>query len=308
MTALEWLLESDPAIRWQAMRSLTDEPAEIVIAERARVATEGWGATLLAGQGPGGYWGGEAPNPEWASLQTLLLLRDLGLDPRSERAGRAVALVRANVTWHGVLPQDAAWHGRPLFSGEVEPCINGRVVAVGSYFGQNVQSVVDRLLGEQLSDGGWNCEAERGSTRGSFHTTINVLEGLLEHEHGARDSAESRAARLRGQEYILERRLFRRLSTGKIVDPGFTQFSFPTGYHYDVLRGLDYLRSATAIPDKRIKEAVDLVVRRRGKDGRWPLQNLHPDQLDFDMGEREGEPSRWITLRAMRVLRWAHAG
>ncbi len=192
----------------------------------------------------------------------------------------------------------------PFFVGEVEPCINGRVVAIGAYFGQDVQSVVDRLLGEQMADGGWNCEQEHGSTRGSFHTTINVLEGLLEHERATGGTGELKAAQLRGQEYLLKRRLLRRLSSGEIVDPAFTHFSFPTGYHYDVLRGLDYLRVAEVEPDQRVGEAISLIESRRDADGRWPLENPHPDQLDIEMDERGGKPSRWNTLRGRRVLRW----
>jgi len=303
MNAVEWLLESDPAIRWQVLRDLTDVPAEEVAAERMKVATEGYGSRLLALQGDDGQWGGDTSNPEWVSLRTLLLLCDMGLDPTSDKARRAVALVSDNVTWQGVLPQDAAWHGKPLFAGEVEPCINGRVVTIGSYFGQDVQGIVDRLLGEQMTDGGWNCEQENGSTRGSFHTTINVLEGLLEHERATGGSPAVTAARERGQEYLLERQLLRRLSTGEIIDPAFTQFSFPTGYHYDVLRGLDYLRSAVA-PDERVAEAIDLVASKRDRDGRWLLENVHPDELQAERDAGEGRPSRWNTLRALRVLRW----
>ena len=304
MPTAEWLLDSDPAIRWQVMRDLTDSPADEVAAERAKVATHGWGAQLLALQGADGQWGSTTPNPEWISIRTLLLLRDMGLDPASEEAGRAVGMARDSVTWKGWLPQDAAWHGKPLFSGEVEPCINGRVVSIGSYFGQDVQGVVDRLLGEQMADGGWNCEQERGSTRGSFHTTINVLEGLLEHERATGGTPAVTAVRERGQEYLLERRMLRRRSNGEVIDPAFTQFSFPTGYHYDVLRGLEYLRAARVTTDARAAEAIDLVESKRDADGRWPLENPHEGELDFDMGEGAGKPSRWITLRAMRVLRW----
>ncbi len=197
-SVIHWLLDSDPSICWQALRDLTDAPDAEVVAERARVTTEGWGAALLEGQGADGFWRIGTSNPEWVTLQTLLLLRGLGLDPMSEQARRAVDMVRDNVRWQGVLPQDAAWHDRPLFAGEVEPCINGRVVAVGAYFGQDVQGIVERLLGEQMADGGWNCEQERGSTRGSFHTTICVLEGLLEYEQ-ATASASVTIARERGQ-------------------------------------------------------------------------------------------------------------
>jgi hypothetical protein len=306
-SVIQWLLDSDPSIRWQVMRDLTNASEEDVKAERGKVATEGWGAQLLSDQSADGYWGAGSSNPEWVSLQTLLLLRDMGLDPTSEEARHAVARVRDNVTWQGVLPQDAAWHGKPLFSGEVEPCINGRVVTVGSYFGQHVQGIVDRLLGEQMSDGGWNCEQERGSTRGSIHTTICVLEGLLEHERATGGSPAVLAAREWGQGYLLERRMLRSLSMGEVIDPAWTQFSFPTGYHYDVLRGLEYFRSAGVRPDARLSEAIDLVVSKRDMDGRWLLENVHPNQLDAEPGVTEGQPSRWNTLRALRVLDWYSA-
>jgi len=309
VSVIDWLLESDPAIRWQAMRDLADAPADQVAAQRARVATEGWGPKLLALRGDGGLWGTGTPEPEWISLLALLMLRDMGLDPSSDEARNAIGLVRDNATWHSRGP----WHGTPVFAGEVEPCINGRVVTVGSYFGVAVTGIVERLLGEQMADGGWNCEQENGSTRGSFHTTINVLEGLLEHERVTGRSAEVAAALQRGQEYLLERRMLRRLSSGVLIDPAFEQFSFPTGWHYDALRGLDYLRAAGVTPDARVAEAVDLVRSKRDAQGRLPLENAHESEmvnarlrdLGFDMDEREGRPSRWNTLRALRVLRWA---
>lgn len=307
-STIEWLLDSDPAIRWQALRDLTNALDEEVTAERAKVAIEGWGAQLLADQGADGYWGAGDAHPEWVSLRALLLLHDLGLDPTSEEARRAVACVRENVTWQGVLPQDAAWHGKPFFAGEVEPCINGRVVAVGAYFGEDVQGIVDRLLGEQMADGGWNCEQERGSTRGSFHTTICVLEGLLEYERATGGSPAMTAARTRGQEYLLERRMLRHLSSGEVIDPTWTQFAFPTGYHYDVLRGLEYLRRAGIRPDARLAEAIDLVASKRDAHGRWPLENVQADELEAEPDVAEGQPSRWNTLRALRVLNWYAAG
>ena len=309
MSVIDWLLNSDPAIRWQAMRDLTDAPADRVAAERARVATEGWGARLLALRREDGLWHTGTSDSEWPSLLALSMLRDMGLDASSEVARKAIRLVRDNATWHSRGP----WHGNPVFAGEVEPCINGRVVTVGSYFGVDVIGIVERLLGEQMADGGWNCEQENGSTRGSFHTTINVLEGLLEHERATGGSAEVTAARERGQEYLLERRMLRRLSSGELIDPAFTLFSFPTGWHYDVLRGLDYLRAAGVPPDARVAEAIDLVRSKRDAEGRFPLENPHESEmvtarvrdLGFDMDEREGRPSRWNTLRALRLLHWA---
>jgi hypothetical protein len=312
MNALDWLLDSDPAIRWQAMRDLTDAPADQVAAERARVATEGWGARLLALQREDGLWDAGTPEPEWISLLALLMLRDMGLDASSKAAGKAIGLFRDTATWHSRGP----WHGTPVFAGEVEPCINGRVVTVGSYFGQDVTGIVERLLGEQMADGGWNCEQENGSTRGSFHTTINVLEGLLEHERVTGGSAEVTAARERGHEYLLERGMLRRLSSGELIDKAYTLFSFPTGWHYDALRGLDYLRTAGVTPDAHVAEAIDLVRSKRDAEGRWPLESPHESEmvnarvrdLAFDMDEREGRPSRWNTLRAMRVLDWSERG
>src|SRR5438876_171663 len=282
------------------MRDLTDAPADQVAAERARVATEGWGARLLALRREDGLWHTGTSDSEWPSLLALSMLRDMGLDASSEVARNAIRLVRDNATWHSRGP----WHGNPVFAGEVEPCINGRVVTVGSYFGVDVIGIVDRLLGEQMGDGGWNCQQENGSTRGSFHTTIEVLDGLLEYERATGGPPEVRAARLRGQEYLLERRMLRRLSTGEVINPDWTQFSYPTYWHYDVLRGLDYLRAAGAVPDERVTEAIDLVKSKRDADGRWPLENPHPGRLHFAMDEGEGRPSWWNTLRAMRVLRW----
>ena len=297
MDVIDWLLDSDPSIRWQVMRDLTDAPAEIVSAERAKVANEGWGARLLALQGADGQWGGGTYFPYGlATKPTLQLLRDMGLDPESDAARSAIALVREKSRWEHA--------GQPFFEGEVEPCINGTAAAIGAYFGEDVGGIVDRLLGEQMADGGWNCDQERGSTRGSFNSTICVLEGLLEYERAAGGSPEVTAARLRGEEYLLERRLLRRRSTGKVIDQNWTRFSYPAAWHYDVLRGLDYLRTAAVTPDERIAEAIDLVASKRDAKGRWPLENPHEGELHFAMDEGEGRPSRWNTLRALRVLRW----
>jgi hypothetical protein len=316
-SVIQWLLESDSSIRWQVMRDLIGAPTDEVAAERARVATEGAGARLLALQGGDGRWGGAAWNRGWNStMHVLMLLRDMGLDPASDQARRAVGLVRDRVTWRGW----AAYDGNPFFAGEVEPCINGQVGAVGAYFGQDVRGIVDRLLAEQLPDGGWNCEAANGSTRSSFNTTICVLEALLEHELRVGSSPEVTEARLRGQEYLLERRLFRRRSTGEVIDydkkdgpgggrghPAWTRFAFPTWWHYDVLRGLEHLRRAGVPPDERVAEAIDLVASKRDGDGRWPLEVRYPGEMPVEMDDGEGRPSRWNTLRALRVLDWYSA-
>ena len=314
-SVIEWLLDSDPSIRWQVMRDLISAPAKEVAAERAKVATEGWGAQLLALQGADGSWAGTAFNQGWDStMHVLSLLRELGLDPASDQARRAVGLVREHVTWRG-WDWDGTWRGsdfegNPFFAGEVEPCINGQVGASGAYFGQDIQRILDRLLKEQLSDGGWNCEVENGSTRSSFNTTICVLEALLEYELAGGSNADVTTARLRGQEYLLERRLFHRLSTGEVIERDregsttFTLFAFPTWWHYDVLRGLEYLRRAGVTPDERVAEAIDLVLSKRDGDGRWPLEVRYPGKMPIEIDEGEGQPSRWNTLRALRVLEW----
>ncbi|MDE2262672.1 MAG: hypothetical protein KGL45_09130, partial [Gammaproteobacteria bacterium] len=304
MTVLDWLLDSDPAIRWQVLRDLVHAPDDVVAAERARVATEGWGARLLALQGEDGQWAGgacfparssnwraEGPGQPWTStLPTLQLLHDLGIDPGAERVRSAAKSVRENCRWEHA--------GQPFFDGEVEPCINGRTVTLGLYFGQPQDRLVARLLSEQLADGGWNCEAENGSIRSSFHTTINVLEGLLAYEHSTGGCAECSAARRRGEEYLLERRLTRRKSTGEVVDPKWLQFSFPIRWHYDVLRALEYFRSTGNPPDPRMDEAVDLLRSKRQPDGTWHLENTHPGKIHFALEDGDGRPSRWNTLRA----------
>ena len=298
---IEWLLDADPAIRWQVMQDLAGAPAPLVAAERARVASEGWGASLLDRQRSDGQWGDGVAHPFWwSNMYTMVWLRDLGVDPMSARVRSAIDRVRENVTW------GPEFGNSPFFEGEVEPCINGRLVALGAYFGVRSDRLVDRLLGEELPDGGWNCEAERGSMRSSFHTTICVLEGLLAFERafGGGASTAINAARQRGEEYLLERRLLRRLSTGEIIDPALVQFAFPPLWHYDVLRALDYFRAAGRDADARMQEGIANVRERRRGDGRWLLDVRHRDSLYEEMSGKVGAASRWITLRAGRVLEW----
>lgn len=295
-SVVRWLLDGDPAIRWQAMRDLADRPDDVVAAERARVASEGWGRALLDRQTPQGWW--SDPNEEgWMiTMDALALLREMGLDPASDAARRAIERVKTNLTWKSL-------GNRPYFEGETEPCINGAMLAFGSYFGERCDSIVDRLLGEQLADGGWNCEAPP-STRSSFNSTIRVLEGFGEYERRWGASPRVTAARVKAHEYLLERRLFKRRSTGEVVNRKWTRFSFPTMWHYDVLRGLDYLRSAGVAPEERTVEAIEIVEARRHQNGRWPMNHLHANRLGFTLEPDVGRASRWNTLRAMRVLRW----
>jgi hypothetical protein len=315
MDVMSWLLDSDPAIRWQVLRDLAEAPAEEVAAERSRVEHEGWGARLLAVRGRDGQWDGGACFPRrivddwragiepdfsvgqpWTStLPTLMLLRDLGLDPTGTAARETIPLVAASCRWEH--------DGQAFFDGEVEACINGRTLSIGAYFGADVNDLATRLLDDQLADGGWNCEAERGATVSSFDSTICVLEGLLEYDLSGGAVAVA-AARRRGEEYLLERRLFRRRSSGEVPAQRWLQFSWPPRWHYDVLRALDYFRRTGDDPDPRLAEAVELVRDKRQPDGTWLLENTHPGETQFEFEDGDGRPSRWNTLRALRVLAW----
>src|SRR5689334_5245961 len=245
-----WLLDSDPAIRWQVLQ-LTGAPHDEVAAERARVTTEGWGAALLAARDEDGQWAGGACFPgqgrldhnppghqPWISTQPVLMeLYDFGLDPSTDVAREMTQKVADHCRWE--------YDGERFFDGEVEPCINGRTVTLGSYFGADVSGLVERLVGQdQLADGGWNCEVENGAIVSSFHSTINVVEGLLEHELAGHGSASVADSRRRAEDYLLERALLRSKRTGEVIDEAWTQFSFPTRWHYDVLRGLEHFRRA----------------------------------------------------------------
>jgi hypothetical protein len=311
---IEWLLDSDPSIRWQVMRDLLDVPASEWMAERAKVETEGWGARLLSCQDDDGQWAGGAFVPanfdprEWsergqpwtATHFSLSQLRELGLDPASDRAKRTVELIGASSRW------DHA--GQPYWEGEVDECINGRTIADGAYFGVDVSSIVDRLLGERLDDGGWNCERANGSVRSSFSSTINVLEGLLEYERVTGGTPQAQEARRSGEEFLLKRNLFRRLSTRAPADERFLRFLHPNRWRYDVLRALDYFRASATLtgadPDPRLGEAIDHVRSRRLEDGTWPLDWSLRGRVWFELDEAPGKPSRWVALRAMRVLKW----
>jgi hypothetical protein len=250
MNVVKWLLDSDPAIRWQVMRDLTEADERVVTAERTRVATEGWGARLLDSQSPRGQWGARDDRGWLATVHNLTLLKDLGADPEARKVRRAIDRVRKHITWYQL-------DGRPYFDGETEPCINGRILATGAYFGEPSKRLLDRLLREQLEDGGWNCEASK-SKCSSFHSTICVLEGLLEYEKARGRSVAVTKARGRAQDYLLKRRMFRSLRTGEVIDQSWTRFAFPPSYYYDVLRGLDYLRSAAFNPIGELRRRLTL--------------------------------------------------
>ncbi len=310
--AIRYLLDGDPTIRWQVLRDLTNADEAEVATERARVAREGWGARLLAEQGGDGRWDGGTYRPGWAdedrpffdawtathfSLQQLM---DFGVDPRDPAVREAIARVRENVRW-----ENAA---QPYFEGETEPCINGVALAVAAYFGQDGSSIAQTLLGTQLPDGGWNCWAEDGTARASFHSTLCALEGLWAWEQASPGSDAATAARHEGEEVLLERSLLRRKSTGEPIDPRFAMSSYPTRWYYDSLRALDYFRLARPEGDPRCAEAIELLRSKRLPMGLWRLELTHEGPTLFGMeAEHEGFPSRWVSLRALRVLRWADA-
>jgi hypothetical protein len=311
---IDWLLASDPAIRWQVMRDLLDAPEGDWRLERAKVEVQGWGARLFELQDNDGQWGGGAFMPasfteqNWrdegqpwtATCWVLAELRDFGLEPTCACARRTVRLVGENARWEH--------DSQPYWTGEVEECINGRTVAHGAYFGVEVTPIVQRLLRERQEDGGWNCERANGSRVSSFHSTINVLEGLLEYERSFGSTSQTQDARRNGEEYLLRRHLFRRLSTGEVADARYLDFTHPSRYRYDVLRALDYFRCASIFdrsePEPRLVEAIERVRAKRQADGKWVMDWALRGRQWLDHDDGVGHPSRWITLRAMRVLRW----
>lgn len=319
MNVLDWLLDGDPVIRFQTLRDLTDASPWEIATERRRIAHEGWGARLLDLQGDDGHWDGGACFPghldwsawDWegkgqpwtATLPVLQLLHEFGIDPADARVQDAIAQVHAKCRWE--------YANEPFFEGEVEPCINARAATIGLYFGQPVEPIIQRLLGEQMADGGWNCDQEKGSVRSSFHSTICVLETLREVEqasgHQLAESAEAIAtARERAETYLLDRQLLRRRSTGEYVNPNWLEIAYPVHWYYDLLRVLDYFQSRQVAPDPRMDEAIALLRAKQQPDGRFLLERTHFGPMWFPLDEDGvGHPSRWNTLRALRVLKWA---
>jgi len=302
-----WLLDSDPALAWQAMRDLTGSSPAAITSERARISHEGIGAEILKLQQADGSWR-RAGVPVWlTTLFTMQLLRATGIDPADSLVATAVARLETGLRWND---QGGTWNlrapesgGNTFFEGEEEPCINGGALAAGAYFGRPSQNLMLRLVDEQLEDGGWNCEAPK-STRSSYHTTICVLEGLLHYERAVGSSPEASFARKRGEEYLLKRSLFRRLSTGETANSEFMEFAFPPRYHYDLLRALDYFRAAGSAPDVRIADAVGILLSKRQTDGRWLLDASYDEAPSLTLNEPLNHPSRWNTLRALRVIQW----
>jgi hypothetical protein len=305
--AVGWLLEGDPAIRWQTLRDLVGASPATVTRERNKVAREGWGARLLALQDRGGTWAvgrssdGGLYSPKWISTTyTMLLLRDFGLPPANPKARKAcrILLAKGHQRDGGI---NYGWRGQS------ETCITVMILSILSHFEHDdpkLDTIAGHLLAQQMSDGGWNCQRPRGATHSSVHTTLSALEGLHRYErHRGRKKKAVREAQRRGREFLLVHRLFRSHRTGEVMKPVFLRFAFPPRWHYDVLRALDYFQAVQAPRDPRLAEAIGIVRESRLADGRWTLQHSFRGKTYFEL-ERLGAPSRWNTLRALRVLKW----
>ncbi len=314
-TALtDWLLDSDPALRWQVERDLLQLPEKVWAATRARVATEGFGARLLALQDPDGQWAGGAffpgdfdfQGPEaadggqpWtATTWTLNSLREWGLDA-GVLAGTAERLA-ANSRWE--------YDNLPYWGGEVDACINSWTLSNGLWLGADVDGIVDWFLAHRMPDGGWNCEWVEGSVKSSFHSTLNTLKGLLDYEISTGDRERVSQARRAGEEYLLARGIYRRLSTGEPVAPWALRFAYPFRWFYSVLNAADYFRAASlhdgAPPDERMADAIEQIRADRQPDGTWLQARRHPGRVWFEVDVDAGERSKWLTFYATRVLQW----
>lgn len=309
---LEWLLDSDPALRWQVQRDLAGEPASVWQATRSRIATEGFGARLLARQDPDGQWAGgaffpadfdfhgpEAAEQPWtATSWSLNTLREWGLEA-SVLAGTAEKLA-ANSRWE--------YEDLPYWGGEVDVCINASTLANGAWLGADVATLGQWFLEHRLPDGGWNCEWVDGSTRSSFHSTLNAIKGLLSYEEATGGSPALSAARRFGEEYLLERRLLFRASTGDHVADWVTRFAYPFRWRYSALNAVDHFRTAAlhdgTKPDPRLADAIELIRAARSPDGTWLQERRDPGRVWFEVDVSAGQPSKWLTFFSTRALRW----
>ena len=307
---LAWLFDSDPSLQWQVERDLAHEPAGVWQATRVRVAAEGFGAELLSRQDEDGQWAGGAyfpadatedePGQPWtATTWSLNALREWGVQADALRPDTA-GLLRRNARWE--------YDDLPYWGGEVDACINGYTIANGAWLGADVAPLADWFVQHRLRDGGWNCSWVQGSERSSFHSTLNSLHGILDYEIRTGGLLPLRAARHHGEEYLLQRGLMRRLSTGETHAPWATHFAYPYRWYYSVLRAADYFRTAALHdgrrPDPRMAEAVELVRAARDTDGTWHQQLPHEGRVWFHVDAGPGEPSKWLTFHALRVLHW----
>ncbi len=309
---LKWLLDSDPALRWQVERDLADAPPEVWTATRHKIATEGFGAQLLARQDPDGQWAGGAyfpaqftPGPDtgqpWtATTWSLNMLREWGMDPAVLRANRTAELLAENSRWE--------YDNLPYWGGEVDVCINAWTITNGGWLGVDVSGLARWFTEHQMADGGWNCEWVEDSKRSSFHSTLNAVKGLLAYDIATGGTDETHAARRAGEEYLLKRRLLYRLSTGEQVAPWVDHFAYPTRWHYSAINALEYFREAAVVddirPDPRLADAVERVRAARQPDGTWLQDGRLPGDMWFEVDVPAGEPSKWLTLYGTRILSW----
>jgi hypothetical protein len=314
---IPWLLDSDPSLRWQVERDLSSEPASVWEATRARIPAEGFGARLLALQDADGRWAGgaffpadfdfEGPEaadgagqPWTATTWSLNALREWGMDSTVLRERRTAELLDETCRWE--------YDDLPYWGGEVDCCINAYTVANGLWLGADISGIVDWFLEHRLPDGGWNCEWVEGSVRSSFHSTLNSLKGLLAYDLATGGTDATRAARRAGEEYLLERNLLRRLSTGEQVGPWVTRYTYPFRAYYSLLNAGEYFRGASLFdrrpPDPRMAEGMELLRSARQPDGTWLQGRPYPGRVWFDVDVPEGESSKWLTLYATRVLDW----
>jgi hypothetical protein len=302
-SVVDWLLQGDPSVRWQVHADLLDSGKETIQKERIKIANEGWGAKLLELQDEAGTWAKALYSPKWTSTTyTLLLLRRLGLDPDNKQAQKG-----CNILLEEGFSKDGGINYWQRYSNQSETCVTGLTLSILAYFNvkdQRLAEIAEHLLRAQMDDGGWNCRRPYGATHSSFHTTLIVLEGFREYLQKFQEHSKGvLKARDRAVEFLLQHRLYKSHRTGRIVKPQMTQFCFPPRWKYDVMTVLDYLRSENIPRDERMQDAVELVISRRKKDGKWLLPSPHPGRIFFEL-EKAGEPSRMNTLRGLRILRW----
>ena len=306
-SVIQWLLDGDPAVVWQVQRDLFDEPVKIYQNSQKRVATEGWGAQFLGLQDSEGTWAQGLYGPKWQSTTyTMLTLRRLGLPSDNPQAQRGCQVLLDG----GFMPDDGINYIRNPNIQHSETCITGMVLSVLAHFrypDERLHAIANHLLGQQMADGGWNCESYNGATHSSFHTTISVLEGLWEYEKTFGANPKITAARAQAHEFLWLHRLYRSHRTGKIVDQKLTKLTFPPRWRYDLMRVLDYFQDCNAPQDERVAEGIELLRSKQRKDGTWPLNAGMSGRYFFHM-EKAGQPSRMNTLRALRILRWWDGG
>lgn len=310
---IDWLLDSDPVLRWQVQRDLQGTPEDVWRTTRARVSAEGFGARLLAHQDADGQWAGGAyfpgdfdwhnPHPDdvggqpWiATTWSLNSLREWGVDAAA--LDGTAELLDTNARWE--------YDNLPYWGGEVDCCINGYTIANGAWLGAEVEGILDWFAEHRMSDGGWDCEWENGSTRSSFHSTLNALSGILAFEQlTGRPTKELRRP---AEEYLLERGLFKRKATGEPVADWVFEFTYPVRWRYSVLKAGEYFRNATQLdsesPDDRMSEAIQGIRDLQQPDGTWLQARRDAGRVWFDVDVEPGRASKWITMSALRVLDW----